>query len=301
MISRRGSDVIEPPSYTKSIDLHLHSTASDGSYSPEELLSLAAACGLKTIAIADHDSVAGVRKATLLLSQYNLELIPAVELTAVFDGMLVDILGYLVDVDASWFIEYLEEIFSKRMTRAETMVSRLQQKGFGLSWDEVVAVSRGGFVCGVHILHVLYDKGFLKDEREIVTRLHEFFCREGPGYVPNNMEFRSAIEVIRMIHDLGGIAVLAHPGRYQREVNIREAVRIGLDGLEVYYSTHTPEMTLQYSKTARDLGMVATGGSDYHGIYTKGDVMLGRLEMPANTILQLSKCWIKRSKSKGFY
>jgi len=279
----------------------MHSAASDGSYTAEELIAMAVEAGIKTLAIADHDSVSGVRQAMPLARQHGLELLSAVELTAIYDGILVDIIGYLLDVDAPWFVEFLDEIYEKRMSRSEAMVRKLIQAGYPLTWDQVMHKSREGFVCGVHILHALYDNGYIKDEREIVSSLRDYFSREGPGYIPNNMEFRSAIEIIRMIHDLGGVAVLAHPGRYQRPINLRELVtKLGLDGLEVYYSSHTPDQTQSFEKAAADLDIISTGGSDFHGIYSKGEIRLGELMMPSNTVLQLSKCWVKRSKSKGF-
>ena len=286
---------------THCVDMHIHSTASDGSYSPAELVDLAKQAGVCHMAITDHDSVAGVRSAYERGREIGVEVLYGIELTSAYEGMLIDILGYLLDIDAPWFVDFLDDVYQKRMERAEMMVSRLVQAGYPLSWDQVLDISKDGFVCGVHILHALYNNGFLQDFQEVWGRLGEFFGREGPAYVPSNMEFRSAGEVIRMIHDLGGVAVIAHPGRYQRQVNIRDLVyRYKLDGLEAFYSTYTAEQSRYYQQMARGLSIVTTGGSDFHGLYSKGDYRIGSVAMPEDTVLQLSRYWIKRSKTKNF-
>lgn len=292
--------MVQEKEMTRRFDLHLHSTASDGSYTSTELVDLCHAAGITTLAIADHDSVAGVRPAQVRAKELGLEVLPCIEFTSAYDGMLIDILGYLLDVDAPWFVEFLDEIFQKRMERAEMMVSRLREGGYRISWAQVLEISREGFVCGVHILHALYDNGYLNDKKEIWCRLREFFSREGPAYVPNNLEFRSAGEIIRIIHDLGGIAIIAHPGRYLREVNIKElSCRFGLDGLEAFYSTYTREQCIYYQEMAAALNIIMTGGSDFHGLYSKGDFQIGDVEMPSDTVLQINRCWIRRSKCKG--
>jgi predicted metal-dependent phosphoesterase TrpH len=211
--------------------------------------------------------------------------------------MLVDILGYLLDIEAPWFTEMLDEIHDKRMERAEAMVAKLRQAGYRISWDQVCEISRDGFVCGVNILHALYNSGHLTKENEIWERLREFFGRDGVAYVPNNLEFKSAPETIKIIHELGGVSIIAHPGRYYREPNIREMVRRhGLDGLEAYYSTYSAEQTARYEQMAKDLSVIVTGGSGFHGFYSKGDIRLGQLCVPSTVVRGLKDCWIKRSQ-----
>ncbi|MGE5654938.1 MAG: PHP domain-containing protein [Bacillota bacterium] len=273
------------------VDLHIHSTASDGSFTPEEIVEMAADAGLTTIAVTDHDSVLGVAPAMASAQKHHMEVLPAIELTAAYDGMLVDILGYLLDIEAPWFRAFLEEIHNKRMERAEAMVAKLRRAGYRISWEQVCEISRGGFVCGVNILHALYNNGHLTQENEIWERLREFFGRDGVAYVPNNLEFKSGPETIRIIHDLGGVAVIAHPGRYYREPNIRELVkRYGMDGVEAYYSSYTPDQTLHYEKMAKELGVIVTGGSDFHGFYSKGDINLGILPVPSDIVSGLKEC-----------
>lgn len=277
------------------VDLHIHSTASDGSFTPEEIVEMAAAAGLSTIAITDHDSILGVAPAMEAAKKHKMEVIPAIELTAAYDGMLADILGYMVDLDVPWFRSFLQEIHDKRMERAEAMVAKLRRAGYRISWEQVCAISRGGFVCGVNILHALYNNGHLTQENEIWERLREFFGRDGVAYVPNNLEFKSGPETIRIIHDLGGVAVIAHPGRYYREPNIRELVkRYGMDAIEAYYSSYTPEQTEYYEKMAKDLRVIVTGGSDFHGFYSKGDIKLGVLSVPPTIVSDLKECCQRR-------
>lgn len=277
------------------VDLHIHSTASDGSFTPEEIVEMAGTAGLTTISITDHDSVRGVAPAMAAAQKYQMEVLPAIELTAAYDGMLVDILGYLLDINSPWFQSLLADIHNKRMERAEAMVVKLRRAGYRISWEQVCEISRSGFVCGVNILHALYNNGHLTQENEIWERLRDFFGRDGVAYVPNNLEFKSGPETIRIIHELGGVAVIAHPGRYYREPNIRELVkRYGMDGVEAYYSSYTPEQTTHYEAMAKELGVIVTGGSDFHGFYSKGDINLGILPVPPSIVTSLKECWRRR-------
>ncbi|PKQ17310.1 MAG: hypothetical protein CVT67_00420 [Actinobacteria bacterium HGW-Actinobacteria-7] len=242
-------------------DLHVHSTASDGTLTPSELVEVATARQLDVLAIADHDSVEGLTEARTAASHTALKLIPAVELSSVTDsGRDVHILGYFIDPEDESLLLALESLRHARFRRAETMVSVLGAAGYPVPFEEVLAISAGGAVGRSHVARALVSAG----HAETVTEAFERFIGRGrPFYVTKDVT--SPAEAIARIRDAGGIAVVAHPGVSKVDDLLVGLVEVGLGGIEAYHADHSPEQRARYSELARSLGVLVSGGSDFHG------------------------------------
>lgn len=247
------------------IELHCHTTASDGTLSPSELVRHAHRLGVTHLAITDHDTVAGVRLAQPLCAERSIHLIPAVELSTRDDGVSLDILGYGIDVDADPLTRALDAVVAARNERAPKMVARLREAGFSVTMDDVLDAAAGGVVGRPHIARALVDRGVVANVKEAFRTLLGEGC---VGYVPK--EVLTPDQAVSVIRSAGGLAVLAHPC-YVGHAPLRflhmldRLTAAGLEGLEVYYSQHTEEDVARYAAAARERQLLATGGSDFHG------------------------------------
>ncbi len=274
------------------IDLHTHSTASDGSYSPTDLIRYAKTKGLRALALTDHDCVDGLQEAIDVGKKMGLEVIPGVELSAKFPNGTMHILGLFVNPSDPIFLQRLAVLQEARSQRNPKIVKKLQDLGIKITYDEVVTASGGGQVGRPHFARVLMEKGYVKT---IGEAFEKYLKNGGTAYVEK--ERFSPAECITLIHKAGGVAILAHP--FTLYLSVEELDRLleqltptGLDGLEVYYSVHTPEQTAQYEQLARKWGLVATGGSDFHGEYKpKIDlgVGTGSLQVPYSVLEELKR------------
>ncbi|MDP2182903.1 MAG: PHP domain-containing protein [Actinomycetota bacterium] len=255
-------------------DLHIHSTASDGSLSPEEIVRVAAHGGMAAIAITDHDSVAGIPSALTASAAAGIRLIPGVELSAVHEGLDVHILGYFVDHNDLRLAERLSELRELRRARAADIVGALYAAGYHLAIDEVLMLAEGGSVGRSHVARALVERGHAADVADAFER---FIGRGRPFYVPKPVA-RPA-HVVKTIRDAGGLAVLAHPGITGIDDAIDELVAAGLSGLEAYHAEHTQEQRDHYARLAAQRGLLVTGGSDYHGPKAPG-AEIGSVAIP---------------------
>lgn len=241
-------------------DLHAHTSASDGSLSPSSLVSLALRVPLDVLAITDHDSVAGVPEALEAARGTALTLVPGVELSAVWEGRDVHILGYFVDYRDERLLAHLTDLRAARVRRAETTVAALKEAGYEISLDDVLSLAEGGAVGRSHVARALVNGGHADTVTEAFRQLLGRGC---PFYVPKDV--RSPIEVLEVILSAGGVPVLAHPGVTKADDVIPTLVGSGLMGIEAYHAEHSPSDRDRYAWLARSLGLIATGGSDYHG------------------------------------
>ncbi len=242
------------------IDLHLHSTCSDGKETPEELIESALADGYETISITDHDTVAGIPRAVKAAERTSLEVIPGIELSSV-DGMDdVHILGYFIDYTAPEFQKRIEFFKEKRRERADEIVHNLNQLGLDIQINTVLRIAHGAPIGRPHIAEALLSE-------ELVTTYGEAFNRyigqDGPAYVPKYKV--EPEEAINLIHDNGGVSILAHPGILDRDELIFELKDVGLMGIEAIHPFHVYEKQVYYEELARNHGLLFTGGSDWHG------------------------------------
>jgi len=249
-------------------DLHAHSSASDGTRRPAEVISRAAAAGLDVIALTDHDTVAGVAEAATALAP-GLTLIGGMELSCRRDGHSVHLLGYLFDPAYPELAAATSAIRASRVDRARAMVARLADLGAGVTWEQVRAIAGDGVIGRPHIARAMIDAG-------VVGSIDEAFTPEwiGPGGRAHVRRYAlDPAEAIALLHAAGGVAVVAHPLAVTRgwrvpEELISELARAGLDGVEVAHPDHNAAERTQLSIIARRLGLVETGGSDDHGQLT---------------------------------
>ncbi len=242
-------------------DLHVHSTASDGTLSPSKLVLLALEAGVAVLALADHDSVEGIPEAVTAALGTPLTVIPAVELSSVAeDGRDVHILGYFIDTTDAVLLSTLSDLRAARVRRAEGMVAALSSAGFVVSLDDVRRFSSDGAMGRSHVARALVSAGHAETVSDAFNR---FIGRGRPYYVSKDV--RSPALAIQCIRDAGGIAVVAHPGVTRVDDLLDELSAAGLGGIEAYHGEHGDEQRVHYAAIAAARGLLATGGSDYHG------------------------------------
>jgi predicted metal-dependent phosphoesterase TrpH len=262
------------------VDLHLHTTSSDGTFSPSELVYYAKEIGLKTIAVTDHDTVSGIDEAFETASQTGIELIPGIEMGTDAGGTDIHILGYFIDYKNAWYVDYLDELKSLRLVRAKEMIKRLNNIGVHITLDEVLDVSKGGVLIRSHIAKVIVSKGYARNIKDVFDT---YLGRDKPCYVQKYNY--SSHDVISAILRTGGIPVLAHPSISNADDHIPELVENGIQGIEAYCYDNNKASTEKYLRIADEYGLIVTGGSDDHGPHTPGRFLIGHVDVP-DTILE---------------
>jgi len=256
------------------VDLHMHTTASDGSLSPQEIVRKASEEGFKVISITDHDSVSGLEEGLEAGEEFQVKVIPGVELSVNHESGSLHLLGYGFDIDNSEIKENLKHVVNSRQDRNRKILHKLEKLGCLLTEGEIRAVSGEGTMGRGHIATVLIQKGYVSSIKEAFDR---FLTYDGPAYVDRfRLEMKSSIE---MIHRAGGVAVWAHPGLHT--VSLEKLLGMlpiwaanGLDGLESDYGQHTIVLRDRLRILAAENNLIFTGGSDFHGDL-KPDVNLG--------------------------
>lgn len=247
----------------REIDLHVHTTASDGTESPRETVEIAKANGIKAIAITDHDTVLGCREAMEAGAELGVEVVPGIEFGTKY-GIAVHMLGYYLDLDAPALTEMTRSIVEDRDQRNEKTVKLMQENGINVSYEEMK--QRFGEVIGrPHFAHILMEAGLAESVPDAFSRL----LGKGMKY----HQYRHTLEieeVIECIVNSGGVAVLAHPFQYKKnDAELRELIehcmKFGLKGMECRYSGYSDEQVAYLEALAEEYGLVKTGGSDFHG------------------------------------
>ncbi len=265
-------------------DLHLHTTCSDGELSPTELIHRVAAAGLKAVAITDHDTIDGLSEAMRAAKQLGIEVIAGVELSVSTRGYEIHLLGYGFDVDHAGLREHLELFRQQRFDRAVQMVERLNKAGIRITFDAVLACSKGKALGRPHVAAALQRAGYVMTRQEAFAR---FLGPDGTAYVAKP-EF-PAQDALALLHDAGGIGVLAHPSHWTPDAVIKSLIRLGLDGIETVHPSHESWLTAFYTQLAQRYGLVETGGSDFHGSRPQDEENLGRYTVPLSRLQLLRK------------
>ncbi len=265
------------------IDLHTHSNASDGELTPAELVRLALERGLTTIALTDHDSVAGIDAAQQAARGTALQVIPGVELSADVPQGEVHVLGYFVDWRAADFEAMLEKFREGRYGRAEKMARKLTALGAPVSFERIKEIAGDASIGRPHVAQALVEAGHVMTVTEAFDK---YIGRNGPAYVER---FRLTPEdAVALILRAGGVPVLAHP----REVTdwVFPLVKAGMLGLEVHYGMYDDATRAELARLAKQYGLIATGGSDFHGLNKMGHLSgLGQNDVPPEVVEKLRK------------
>ena len=280
-------------------DLHTHTTHSDGTLTPTELVELARARGISCLAVTDHDTLSGIEEAQDAGNRLGLEVISGIEISVMFEPGTLHILGYFVDRNSAKIRECLAQLQEARSRRNPRIVERLRADGLDISLHEVEAEAGGGQIGRPHFAQVMVKKGYVKDADEAFQK---YLARGASAYVDKRtLASRAAIQ---MIEESGGIAVLAHPKQLQLdsdpkrfEDEIRRLVSEGLKGIEVYSSCQSKKEAARYRKTAVELNLLMTGGSDFHGA-VRPAVQLGWMgdgvTIPYETVDQMKHIILER-------
>jgi predicted metal-dependent phosphoesterase TrpH len=256
-------------------DLHLHTLFSDGTFTPEELAQRGAQLGLVAMALTDHDTVEGCARMEQSCQSLGVEFIPGAELTAEFDGHEVHLLGYFLDVQQPKLLAEIKKFQTVRQERIHEMVAKLNQLGIPLRAEAVFALANCHSPGRPHVGRALAQEGLCGSMDEAFER----FLKKGrPAWVPKYKI--SALDAMALIHQAGGLAVLAHPGLNHCDHLIPRLAVDGLDGLECFHSKHTNTQSEYYLALAKRLNLAVTGGSDCHG-FSKGKPLIGGVRLPA--------------------
>lgn len=272
-----------------SADLHIHTTFSDGSYRPEEIVDMAEKNDFKTIAISDHDTLDGINPAIDYASNKDIEVIPAIEFST-FEGKAeIHILGYFIDHEDESLRKKVKKIFDSRKIRAQKMVKLLNNQDIDITYNEVKNMAGDDYIGRPHIAKLMIKKGYINEMKDAFT--DQYIGNGGKAYVEKYK--LSPIEAIDLILKTGGIPVLAHPvfinhGEAMDIQDIKKLKENGLLGIEVYHSKHNEKTEKYYKGIAEDLNLLITGGSDFHGENSPG-VYLGDIRLSNEYIDELKK------------
>lgn len=264
------------------IDLHLHTTASDGLLAPAALVARAAACGLSTISVTDHDTTASFAEACDAARRHGVRLVSGVEITAIQDRRDVHMLAYFLDPSNAAFAEFLESQRRDRLGRVRDIASRLAALGCPIEYETLLAERRGGSVGRPLIADALISAGHAQDREDAFNR----FLGEGaPAFVPRHGPTPET--VIAMVRQAGGVVSLAHPGLTKVDGLIPHLATAGLAALEVRHSDHDAATEERYRQVAARYGLAVSGGSDFHGDAVHRGAVLGHITISAQELAGL--------------
>ena len=266
------------------VDLHVHSTASDGKLTPGEVVRRAASLGIKYLALTDHDTVDGIATAIEAARAFRLlTFIPGVEVSTDVPEGEIHILGYFIDYDNPELMERLKRFRDSREGRARGMVDKLAKLGINIDYKRVQEIAGEGAIGRPHVAQAMLEKGYISSFKEAFDK---YIGREGPAYVER--EKMTPEEAVALVLRSGGLPVLAHPFTVKEpERWTIELKKAGLVGIEAYYKDNTPEITQATLEMAEKYGLIVTGGTDFHGIEGAGDVMLGSVDVPVKCARKL--------------
>ncbi|OGV46666.1 MAG: hypothetical protein A2017_13740 [Lentisphaerae bacterium GWF2_44_16] len=286
----------------KYIDLHVHSNASDGSMRPAEILELANNLNLSAVALTDHDTVSGIPEFMERGRNLPIHTIPGVEISAALQSNEVHIVGLFIDYNSKSLNELLFRIREDRDRRNISMISKLRSLGYEISIDEVLAIAGGETVGRPHFAQILMQKGYFSDVRDVFDNCLK---RGAPAYCVRKIP--KPEEVISEIHKAGGLAIWAHPvyKRSNPRPYVRQTLRklkdMGIDGVECYYSSYSPEQQKMMLDITSDFNLLKSGGSDFHG-QNQPSVSLGTgtgsLQVPESIYFELEAKVKERNKAE---
>ena len=266
------------------VDLHLHTTASDGRLSPTELVNLVAQSGIQVMALTDHDSTEGLEEAFAAAQDFDhLEVIPGIELGTDIPGSEIHMLAYFVQHTRKDLQEELSRLRSGRQDRGRLMVEKLRKSGLDIEWERVQEIAGDGSVGRPHVALAMVEKGYVKEPKDA---FETYLGRNGIAYVER--EKMTPTESIGLIKSWGGVPVLAHPSYVPNLDSILgDLKKAGLAGMEVFYAEYSPEKIRELADIASEYDLLPCGGSDYHAIGNTGEPLPGSMGPPVEVVEQL--------------
>ncbi len=286
------------------IDLHTHTRYSDGSATPDELIRLAASEGARAVAITDHDTINGLAEGGDAAARAGVEFVTGIEISAEYSPGTMHILGYYIDARSPLLAEKLTQLKRARDDRNPEIARRLQSLGFDINYTEVADLAGNEIVGRPHFARMMVERGYALSIKDAFDR---FLAKGAAAYVEKTR--LSPKDAIDLIHQAGGVAVLAHPYQLRLETKaeidhlVGQLADLGLDGIEAIYSRHSDAERLEYTELARRYNLLVTGGSDYHGSY-KPDIRLvrgtGDLGVPYSLLPEIKERASRYSKRLEF-
>jgi len=264
-------------------DLHLHTTFSDGTYSPEELAAEARRFGFVAVALTDHDTVEGCPRMQAACASAGIEFIPATELTAEITRIELHMLGYFLDPESPVLLRQMQRFQEGRQQRIREIVARLQKLRVPIEEADVFALANCKSPGRPHVARVLIERKVCASLDEAFER---FLKKNRPAWVPK--EKISAQQALELIHAAGGLAVVAHPGLARTEEALPDLIEAGIDGIECFHTKHSPAASEYYVSLAEQHNLLVTGGSDCHGM-NKGKPLIGSIKLPYEYVRQLKQ------------
>ncbi|MCL6451172.1 MAG: PHP domain-containing protein [Acetobacteraceae bacterium] len=266
----------------------MHTSASDGTESPEAMVRRARALGFCALGIADHDTLDGLPAAESAARSEGLEVVPGVEINTDYQQREVHVLGYYPNLAHPPFLGLLRRLREGRTERLQRMLARLEEAGLPLSLERVLALAAGGPVGRPHVAQAMHERGYVRSIKEAFER---YLGLGRPGYVERYRV--TPQQAVEQILDARGVPVLAHPGLVARDELVVELVEVGLKGLEVYHPDHKPADVRRYLELAQRLGLLVTGGSDCHGPAAGRPALLGSVRIPYVLLEKLKEARVR--------
>jgi len=278
------------------VDLHLHTTASDGRLSPAEMIALVAQVGLKVVSVTDHDTTDGLEMALEATKAYpQLTLIPGIELSTDIPGNEIHILGYYIDYKDTEFQLMLERFRISRVGRAKEMVRRLAALGLSVEWERVKEIAGQGTIARPHVAQAMMEKGYISLLQEAFEK---YIGRNGPAYVEREKLIPE--EAVQLVVQVGGVAVLAHPAQIEGLDSVLESLKAaGLEGIEVYCAQYDAQTIERLAEVAQRHNLLPCGGCDYHALGTPGEHLPGEVGPPMEVVERLRGLAVARARVKS--
>ena len=277
----------------KFADLHLHTMFSDGTFTPEELVLRAQNVGLACIALTDHDSVEGCERAAAACANVKMEFISGTELTAEHDDTEVHVLGYFLDTKNKVLLDRMGKFQAVRQQRIYEMCAALNKLGIPLKAESVFALANCKSPGRPHVARALVKEKLISD---LDVAFEKYLKKGRPAWVPKTK--MSALESVELIHQAGGLAVMAHPGLNRTDDIIPDLVDAGLDGIECFHTKHSTVMSERYLEIAEKYNLLVTGGSDCHG-FSKKQPLIGGVKLPYEHVEKMKETRISRIGTKS--
>ncbi len=272
-------------------DLHIHTKKSDGKLAPADIVKKASEKGLCTISITDHDTYAGYFEAKSAGDDLGVEVLPGIEITSEYKDRECHILGYGFDLGNAEFSAFVKSQKLRRYKRARRMIQNLGKMGFDISIEEVIGEAGTMNISRNHLAKVMVSKGMAPNVRVVFDR---YLGNRSPAYF--KIGYESAEEVIRLIKSAGGISILAHPGLYYVEEDIKYFIEAEIDGFEYIHPSHNYLLQKRYREICEQNGLIATGGSDYHGFRPEDESYFGTVAVDSSTVAHIKRLTVDRKK-----